>query len=376
MSATASSGTLNPLLAGVRVLDLTRLLPGPLCTLYLAQMGADVIKIEEPGGEYGRDLKELFAQVNRGKKSVTLNLREPEQVAQFKALVADADIVVESFRPGVMDRLGCGYEALRKINPRLVYAALTGYGYNGPYRDMAGHDTNYLSLAGVLDQTGAAAGPPAMCNLQIADVAGGGLTCVVGILAALFGARASGVGTFVDVAMLDGSLALQISALATVREQGRGNPRGADFLSGALPNYSLYECKDGKHIALGALEHKFFAKLCAAVNRPELAERPLVPGKESEPVRAELIALFKTRTRDEWTQTLLHADACLTPVLTMPEVLANEQVKARGMVLTDDDGKPVFNLPIKFSHAVATHGPTPAAGAHNEAALGVKGKKH
>ncbi len=365
---TGESKMLNPLLAGVRVLDLSRLLPGPLCTLYLAQMGAEVIKIEEPGGEYARGMPELFAQVNRGKKSVTLDLRKPDHVAKFKALVPDADVVVESFRPGVMERYGCGYEELRKLNPRLVYAALTGYGQNGPYRDLAGHDTNYLSLAGVLDQTGAEGAAPAPCNVQIADVAGGSLNCVIGILAALFGARASGVGTFVDVAMLDGALALQVSALAALRTLGHSNPRGTDTFTGGLPNYNIYECADGKHLALGALEPKFFAKLCAAVNRPDLAGKPLLPGTAGAGLRAELAALFRTRTRDDWAQSLLFTDACVTPVLTVEEALNNEQVKVRGMVL-DDGGKPAFNLPIKFGSAVVQNGVSPRLGADNDSLL-------
>ena len=165
----------NPLLEGVRILDLTRLLPGPFCTQYMAQLGAEVIKIEEPdGGDYTRrQFPELFALINRGKQSVTLDLRTERDVASFKRLVATADVVVESFRPGVMERLGCGYETLKALNPRLVYASLTGYGHDGPYRDLAGHDLNYLAYAGVLDQIGNAGGPPAVANVQIADLAGG-----------------------------------------------------------------------------------------------------------------------------------------------------------------------------------------------------------
>ncbi|HXG28711.1 MAG TPA: CaiB/BaiF CoA-transferase family protein, partial [Nevskiales bacterium] len=250
----------NPLLSGIRVLDLSRLLPGPFCTLYLAQLGAEVIKIEEPdGGDYTRAMSpELFQLVNRGKKSVTLDLRRAEDVALFKRMVAQADVVLDSFRPGVMERLGCGYETLKAINPRLVYAALTGYGHTGPYRDKAGHDMNYRGYAGELEQNGGSGGAPATGNFQVADLAGGALTCAIGILAAVIGARASGEGAFVDVAMLDGTLALQAVALGTLRAHGRVQPRGEDMLSGALPNYSLYKCRDGKYLAVGALEPKFF----------------------------------------------------------------------------------------------------------------------
>ena len=408
--------TSNPLLSGVRVLDLSRLLPGPFCSLYLAQLGAEVIKIEEPnGGDYARESRELFAQINRGKKSVTLDLRQAGDVAKFKELVATADVVLESFRPGVMDRLGCGYEELKRINPKLVYAALTGYGQDGPYRDWAGHDLNYLGIAGVLDQFGNAGGPPQQLNLQVADLAGGSLTCAVGILAALLGARASGAGTFVDVSMTDGSAALQVIALASLREYGKPFPRGGDVLSGALPNYAMYKCRDGRFIAVGALEPKFFRKLLQvvwgtspavlrkAVERVMGARKPAgaasaatgedkKPGKTKPsmnafgdmgdklrnpakarrylaPVRLALTALFRTRPRDYWVNLLAEQDACVTPVLTLPEALENPQLRARGLIV-DDQGKPAFGMPIRFSAPSPACGPSPALGQHNVEVLG------
>ena len=340
----------NPLLSGIRVLDLSRLLPGPFCSLYLAQLGAEVIKIEEPnGGDYTRSLSpDMFELVNRGKKSVTLDLRKADDVKKFLELVEDADVVLESFRPGVMDKLGCGYDVLRKINPRLVYAALTGYGQTGPYRDRAGHDMNYLGYAGVLDQIGAAGGPPVQSNLQIADLAGGALTCAIGILAAVIGARASGEGVFVDVGMHDGSLALQVAAFSAIRAMGRSNPRGGDMLSGALPNYSFYECADGKHLAIGALEPKFWATLCNAIGRADLLKKPMAPGATAEAVRAEVATVFKSRTRDEWEAILIQHDACATAILTPDEALHNEQVIARGLVETVG-GKPATAMPIQFA---------------------------
>jgi alpha-methylacyl-CoA racemase len=401
----------NPLLAGVRVLDLSRLLPGPFCSLYLVQLGAEVIKIEEPGtGDYARESKELFAQVNRGKKSVTLDLRQAGDVAAFKRLVATADVVLESFRPGVMDRLGCGYEELRKINPRLVYAALTGYGQTGPYRDRAGHDLNYLAIAGVLEQFGNAGGPPQQLNLQVADLAGGALTCAIGILAALLGARASGAGTFVDASMTDGSAAMQVIALASLREFGRTPRRGGDVLSGALPNYAVYKCRDGRYLAVGALEPKFLrrlgqallesapAPLRAAIRKvmgggtrrapaggdqaasrarasinafgdlgdklrnPEKARRYLAP------LRLALAGVFRTRPRDTWVRLLAEQDACVTPVLTLEEALADPQLRERGMVV-DDGGKPAFALPLRFSDPLPGVGPSPALGQHTAEVL-------
>ena len=348
---------INPLLSGIRILDLTRLLPGPFCTLYLAQMGAEVIKIEEPrGGDYARSLSpELFALVNRHKKSVTLDLRVSEAAAAFRRMAEDADVVVESFRPGVMDKLGCGYDALREINPRLVYAALTGYGQTGPYRDRAGHDMNYCGYAGVLEQTGTADGPPALSNFQVADLAGGAMTCALGILAAVIGARASGSGSFVDVSMLDGTLALQVMALATMRTVGHAPARGKDMLTGSLPNYTVYACADGKHVAMAALEPKFFANFCTAVDRPDLARLPLAPGEGGAALYAELSALFRTRTRDEWESLLGDKDCCVSAIYTPEEALDHVQVRARELV-EPVGGKPAFRLPIRFSNASCSAG--------------------
>lgn len=347
----------NSLLSGIRVLDLTRLLPGPFCTLYLAQMGAEVIKIEEPhGGDYTRSLSpELFALVNRHKKSVTLDLRVPEAAAVFKKMVENADVVVESFRPGVMDKLGCGYASLREINPRLVYAALTGYGQTGPYRDRAGHDMNYCGYAGVLDQTGRADGPPALSNFQIADLAGGAMTCALGILAAVIGARATGSGTLVDVSMLEGTLALQVMALSAMRAIGHAQPRGSDMLTGSLPNYRVYACADGKHVAMAALEPKFFINFCTAVSRPDLLRMPLAPGEGGAALYAELSALFRTRTRDEWESLLGDKDCCVSAIYTPEEALEHPQVRARELV-EPDAGKPAFRLPIRFSGASCSAG--------------------
>lgn len=404
--------SLNPLLRGVRVLDLSRLLPGPFCTLYLAQLGAEVIKIEEPdGGDYTRGMQpELFALINRGKKSVTLDLRQPEAVATFKRMVRDAEVVLESFRPGVMERLGCGYAELKKNNPRLVYAALTGYGHTGPYRDLAGHDMNYRGYAGELHETGGAGSPPAPGNFQVADLAGGSLTCAIGILAAVIGARASGQGAFVDVGMLDGTLALQTVALGTLRAQGKTQARGHDMLSGALPNYTLYKCRDGKYLAIGALEPKFFKQVLkglletspSALRLPlEKAMKRFTPARKSKsheqaaagapkkdpmaelrgfldnpskarrmlaPLRWAMAAAFRFRTRDQWSRLLAPYDACVSGVLTLEEALQNEQVQARGLV-EQRGGKPAIRNPIRFEGAATLSGDAPALGEHNKQVL-------
>lgn len=358
----------NPLLQGVRVLDLSRILPGPFCTLYLAQMGAEVIKLEEPdGGDYGRSLApEVFAMVNRGKKSITVDLRKPGDAARLREWVKHADVLIESFRPGVMERFGCGYEQLRAINPRLVYAALTGYGHTGPYRDRPGHDMNYRGYAGELQQTGARGEAPAPGNFQVADLAGGALTCAIGILGALLGVRSSGRGCFVDAAMLDGTLALQMAALGALRATGSAPERGNDMLSGALPNYEIYACADGRHLAVGALEPKFFLTLCDALERPDL--KPLGFGRQQDlpRLRVELTKIFIGSPRDVWEQRLASLDTCVSAVLTPAESLHNEQVRARELVV-EAEGKPAFAFPIRF---VGAQVPDPRArapqlGEHN-----------
>jgi crotonobetainyl-CoA:carnitine CoA-transferase CaiB-like acyl-CoA transferase len=392
----------NPLLAGVRVLDLSRLLPGPLCTLYLAQLGAEVIKIEHPdGGDYARRLApELFALVNRGKRSVSLDLSRAEDVAAFHRLVESADAVIESFRPGVMDNLGCGYATLKRINPRLVYAAITGYGQTGQYRDRAGHDMNYCAYAGVLDQLGSAGAAPGLANVQIADIAGGSLTAATGVLAALLGARQSGQGCMVDVAMLDGTLALQQIALSSLRDRGEVEARGDGMLTGGLPNYRVYRCRDGLHLAVAALEPKFFRNLLSALrdsaprplrwafdrmdrearsvrldNGPSSPDQPpsapMDPHKLKRrlaPLHGVLALIFRLRTREDWLRRLNTADCCVSPVLTLSEALRDEQVSARGMV-EDYRGKPAFACPIRYEDARTCSGDTPELGADNDTVL-------
>lgn len=356
--------TPNPPLHGIRILDLSRLLPGPFCTMYLARLGAEVIKIEEPGGgDYARSLSpELFAIVNRNKRSVCLDLRRPQDAERLREMVRDADAVLESFRPGVMDRLGCGYQALRRINPALVYGALTGYGQDGPYRDRAGHDIDYRAHAGELDQAGAADGPPAPGNFQVADLAGGALTMALGLTAALLRAKLHGTGAFVDVAMLDGTFALQAVAQASVNATGTAPARGADMLSGGLPNYGCYRCADGRYLAVGALEPKFWQRLCAALDRPDLLRRPLGGGAAAQALRAELAALFATRPRDEWLRMLEAADCCVAPVLDPVEARQDPQLRARGMV-EQVDGRSMPGFPIRLvDEELPPATPAPALG--------------
>lgn len=350
------------MLNGVRVLDLTRLLPGPFCTMLLADHGAEVVKIEEPGkGDYARWSEPLYKGVgarhlvlNRGKKSLTLNLKTPEAREIFLRLVRDADVVVESFRPGVMKRLGLDYESLKKENPRLIYCAISGFGQSGPYRDMAGHDVNYISYAGVLDNTGAFGGPPVIPGIQIADL-GGSMTALAGILMALIGREKTGHGDMVDLSMTDTSFLLGVNAASVSALLGRNPLRGGERLTGGLACYNVYRTKDGRHISIGALEEKFWNNLCLALGRKDL-----IPELESPPKRQqELIAIlqetFITRTMDEWVHILEKADACFAPILTLEEAFNNPQLQSREMILETEHpalGKiRQLGLPIKFKES-------------------------
>lgn len=328
----------------LRVLDLTRLLPGGYCTLLLADLGADVLKIEEPGkGDYMRWIPPMHGDVsaghlalNRGKRSMTLNLKHPRGPELLARLARDADVLVESFRPGVMDRLGAGYEAVSAVNPRLVWCAITGYGQDGPYRDLAGHDINYIGYGGVLGITGERDGAPVDPGVQIGDLGGGGLMGAVGILAALAERERTGRGRFVDVSMLDGVVSwLSIHAAAyfiTGEEPVRGRMR----LSGEVACYRVYRCGDGRHVTLGALEPQFWQAFCKAIGAPELAERQMAPPQEQDAMAARIGEILATRSRDEWVRELASLEACFGPVNDLGETFADPQVRARGMVREAD----------------------------------------
>jgi alpha-methylacyl-CoA racemase len=368
-------------LSGIRILDLTRLLPGPAATLHLADLGADVIKIEDPGtGDYARqlgpkrgDTSWFFEIVNRGKSSLTLDLKQSAGVEVFLRLARDADVVVESFRPGVVDRLGVGYAAVRAVNPRIVYCAVTGYGQTGPYRDRAGHDINYIGYAGVLDQTGAADGPPVVPNFPVADLLGGGMSAAFATVAALFGARTTGQGRYVDIAMTDVVLAHNYFPLLSVLAEGKAPPRGRDLFSGGVPCYGVYPTADGRFMAVGALEEKFWSGLCLALQRPDLLPLRLAEGAEGAFAREQLTGIFRSRTQAEWTAMFAGVDCCVSPVLRLDETLDDPQVRAREMV-ADVGGAPQFASPFRMDGAApAPARPAPARGADSEAILGAAG---
>jgi alpha-methylacyl-CoA racemase len=371
-------------LAGLRVLDLTRLLPGGYATQMLADLGADVVKIEEPGlGDYARTMPPLkgdvgqgFLAVNRNKRSVALNLKHPEGREALLRLVDGADVLVESFRPGVMARLGLAHQTLRERNGRLIVCAISGYGQDGPYSQRPGHDLNYVGYAGLLAHLTRPGQPPTLPGAQFADIAGGALMAVVGILAALVGREATGEGRVVDVSMLDGTLAL-LPLLASMALNGVSEPApGAGWLAGALPGYNVYEAADGRYVTLGALEPKFWAEFCRRVGHPDLIARQFPTDQEERDRTAgELAAIFRTRTRDEWVALLGDADVCLGPVNTLTEALADPQVMARGVAAQADYGSlggvgGALRLAPRMSDAPLDAGRgLPALGEHTAEAL-------
>jgi alpha-methylacyl-CoA racemase len=371
-------------LAGVRVLDLSRLLPGGFCSLLLADFGAEVLKVEDTGmGDYVRwsppyyegaeesARSALFLALNRGKRSIRINLKEEAGREVLVKLAREHDVLLESFRPGVMDRLGVGYERLREENPGLVYCAITGYGQDGPYTDRSGHDMNYLGLNGLLGLTGEAGGPPVQSAGQIADVGGGALTAAFGILAALRERDRSGHGQLVDVSMFDGSLAWLALVAAKYLADGQAPGRGGLELAGRLICYRPYACSDG-WVTLGALEPKFWHAWCRGVGREDLVEKQFErPGSEAH---AEVERIFLERTRDEWRDFASRHDCCLEPVLGLDEALDSELVRAREMVVELDqpgaEAVRLLGVPVKLSRTPgAPAGPGPALGEHTREVL-------
>jgi alpha-methylacyl-CoA racemase len=331
-------------LSGIRVLDLSRLLPGAYATQMLADFGADVIKVEEPGsGDYGRfmpphgtgGMSLYFIAINRNKRSMTLNLKSAEGREIFQRMVRQADVVLESFRPGVMERLGLGYEQLKEINPGLVYCAISGYGQDGPYRLRAGHDLNYAGYAGLLHYNRGPRGEPAMPPTQLGDLAGGSFMALIGILTALVGRAQSGTGRMVDVSMTEGVMSLLPLAATAYLNSGEAPIPGRSGLDGGLPCYNIYETQDGKHVTLAALEYKFWHTFCTHIGHLELLpfHVPVGPGEREQAIDM-LRAIFKTKTRDEWMAELAEIDACVGPVYTLEEALNDPQAQARGVSMT------------------------------------------
>ncbi|MFZ2446087.1 MAG: CaiB/BaiF CoA-transferase family protein [Syntrophobacteraceae bacterium] len=327
-------------LSGIRVLDLSRLLPGPFCSMLMADMGADVIKIEDPKmGDYIRwwppkigGNSGFHVVLNRNKRSLTLNLKSPEGKKILEELAAGADVVLEGFRPGVMKKLGLGFEELERINPRLVFCAITGYGSDGPMEMRAGHDINYLALNGVLSYSGREA--PTLTGVQIADIGGGGLLALSGVLAALLARERLGRGQFVDVSMMDGALAWNCLRWGKFIADGVTPAPGDDFLNHGFACYNVYETRDGRHMSLGALEPRFWKAFCRAAGHAEW-DRPdyFEPGPHQREMRESISDFFRQKTLAECVDMFKAADCCCEPILNLAEVMDHPVSKARGMVV-------------------------------------------
>jgi len=311
-------------LDGITVLDLTRLLPGAAATLMLADFGAEILKIEPPGGDYARHMPPLvdgegavFRATHCGKKSLELNLKTPDGKDTLLQLAAQADVLIEGFRPGVMQRLGLNYEILRRVNERLIYVSLTGYGQTGPYAAMAGHDINYIALGGLLDITGAIPGA------QIADLAGGSMQAVIGILLALQARHKTGRGQFVDISMLDGVRWLLTLPVAVYSVTGEIPQAGDTRLSGRYACYQTYQASDGRWLAVGALEPKFWAAFCERLGRKELITVQYAEGEQQAAIIEDLRTTFQRKSSTEWLDLFSGADACVTLVRNIAEVAAD-----------------------------------------------------
>jgi crotonobetainyl-CoA:carnitine CoA-transferase CaiB-like acyl-CoA transferase len=373
--------TMRGPLDGIKVLDLTRLLPGNLCTMLLADLGADVLKVEEPGrGDYIRSVGPIRTQdsylhlvLNRNKRSLTLNLKTEEGKAILGDLVRNADVLAEGFRPGVMDRLGIGYEALREINPRLVYCAISGYGQDGPYRHLPGHDLNYMGVGGALELFGYEDRPPTVPGLSIADIGGGSQMAIIGILSALVARQSMGQGQLVDVAMTDGVVYWLSLHAGWYFGTGRSPRRGETLLLGRYPCYAVYETADGGNLTVGCLEEHFWANLCKAIDR-----EAYIPLQISEERRVEIFAdlqdIFRTRTRTEWMEFFADKNVCVGPSYLVEEALEDPQVRHREMFTQMEHSVEgtihQLGIPIKLSGTPGSiRLPPPTLGEHTDSVL-------
>ena len=336
-------------LDGIKVLDFCRNAPGMFCTMALGDLGADVLMIERPmagdraeyeqivSGVANREDEERRAVYNalqRNKRSIALNLKEREARDIFHELAKTADVVVEGFRPGVMDRLGAGYGRVKEINPRAVYCSISGYGQDGPYAQLAGHDINYLSMSGALDLIGfSQEDRPAIPMNLIADFAGGGLCGAVGILAALMARQTTGQGQYVDIAMTEGVLYMLAATLSDFFARGVTPGRGTTRLNGGAPYYNVYRTRDDKYFTIAAIEPWFWRNLCAALGREDMATLQSTDGPDKEKVQRFLEETFLTRTRDEWFDSLSQENISVGKVYSIDEVVSDPQVAYRNMVI-------------------------------------------
>lgn len=355
-----------PPLRNVKVLDLSRQLPGPFCSMMLADLGADVLVLASPTDPMGLGIP----LVQRNKRSMTLNLKTPEGRQIFERLAADADVLLEGFRPGVTERLGIDYACMATLNPRIIYCSISGYGQDGPYRDKVGHDINYLGYAGVLGVSGGCGQPPTIMPVQVADIGGGALLATIGILSALLARAHTARGQFIDVSMLDGSVAWNVfHTLMYLVTGAQQPPRGGTRLTGHNPCYAVYETQDGKYVTVGALEEHFWRNLCVALGVEEFIPDQFAEGTRREEMFRVLREKFKSKTQAQWLQQLGPIDICFGPVNTIAETFADPQVQARQLI-HDCGGLKLIASPLKLSDTPARPPtPPPGFGEHTDAVL-------
>jgi crotonobetainyl-CoA:carnitine CoA-transferase CaiB-like acyl-CoA transferase len=374
-----ANARLTTALDGIRVLDMARLGPGPHCAQILADLGADVIKIEAPpateGKRAGREINlPPDAAIRRNSRSISLNLKSDDGRAAFYRLAKTADVVMEGFRPGVVKRLAVDYETLRQHKPDIIYASLTGYGQTGPYADYVGHDLNYLGLTGIVDFTGAPDGPPMIPGNTIADNAGGGMNAVISILAAVVAKQRTGVGQYIDCAMVDGLLTMMFLNVDDHVTSGEVLHRGETITTGRYAWYNIYETKDGKYLTVCAIEPWFFENLCRLLGREEFIPHQRDEGEKRDEMFAAFREIFLTKTRDEWVSELMPAETCVAPVYAMDEVVRDPHLRHRQSIvepeLPGNAARPQVGVMVKLSETPGRiHSPGIAPGANTDEVL-------
>jgi crotonobetainyl-CoA:carnitine CoA-transferase CaiB-like acyl-CoA transferase len=331
--------------------------PGPHCSQILADLGADVIKIEAPGQGEGRRAGRVIklpadAAIRRNSRTIGLNLKTDEGRAAFHKLASQCDVVIEGYRPGVVKRLGVDYESVRQHNPKIVYASLSGYGQDGPYSGFVGHDLNYQAITGILAMTGERDGPPIIPGNTIADNAGGGINAVAAILAALFARDRTGAGQYIDSAMIDGLTTMMFYNIDEYLTSGHIPRRGQTMLTGMYPWYNIYETKDGKYLSVGAIEPWFYENLCRELGLDQYAEHQYSEDAKRDEIFDAFRKAFRTKTRDEWVEQLMPAETCVAPVLEIDEVANDPHLRYRGLIM-DSGGRRVVGPMIKLSETPA-----------------------
>ena len=365
-------------LKGVKVLDFTMLLPGPLCTMYLGDLGAEVIKVEHPiafdntrkmGPNFSqnKDINIYYYLLNRNKKSIAINYKRKEGVEILKKILPKFDIIVEGFRPGMMEEVGLGYDDVKKINPKIIYCSISGFGKDSPYRDFAGHDANYLALSGILDLIGDE--KPILPAVQLADILGGTMTALTGILAALYYREKTGEGQFIDVSITDSVMQVATLSIGDFLAEQKSPTRNKTHLSGLLPNYQIYECKNNRYVVLAALEGPFFQVFLKQIQREDLL-KPTIQGKYEE-VKQELANYFKSKTFEDLEPIFKNPNACLFPILNLKETFENPHFLERGSIVQISDRElgiiKIPGSPFKFSNTATSYRlPPPKLGEHTE----------